>query len=59
MHVLARMTKHPVTTHPDATVPDALKVMTGSKVRTLPVLGKDGQLMGIVSLEDLGAGLSA
>jgi len=47
------MSKNPITTTPDASVPDALKVMQGSKVRQLPVLGVDGALVGIVSLTDL------
>ena len=45
MHVLARMTRHPVTTYPGASVRDALNVMTGSKVRTLPVLNKEGRVI--------------
>ena len=47
------MFKHPVTTKPDASVPDALKVIQGAKVRQLPVLDKNGALVGIVSLADL------
>ena len=53
MLVRKRMSKNPITTTPDASVPDALKVMQGSKVRQLPVLGADGALVGIVSLTDL------
>ncbi len=53
MLVRKRMSKNPITTTPDASVPDALKVMQGSKVRQLPVLGVDGALVGIVSLTDL------
>jgi acetoin utilization protein AcuB len=43
----------PVTTTPSATVPDALQVMRGSKVRQLPVVNEKGELVGIVSLDDL------
>jgi acetoin utilization protein AcuB len=53
MLVRDRMSKHPITTTLGASVPDALKVMQGSKVRQLPVLGAQGDLVGIVSLVDL------
>ena len=53
MLVRDRMTKNPVTIRPAATVPDATHVMRGSKVRQLPVLSEKGQLVGIVSLDDL------
>ena len=48
-----RMSRNPITTYPKATVPDALKVMSASKVRQLPVLDDKGKLVGIVSLGDL------
>lgn len=47
------MSKHPITTRPDASVPDALRVMQGSRVRQLPVMGDKDRLVGIVSLVDL------
>lgn len=53
MLVRDRMSRNPITTYPAATVPDALQVMRGSKVRQLPVLNDKGNLVGIVSLEDL------
>ena len=53
MLVRDKMSRYPVTTTPGASVPDALKVMQGSKVRTLPVLDDQGRLVGIVSLVDL------
>ncbi|MCL5734613.1 MAG: CBS domain-containing protein, partial [Actinobacteria bacterium] len=53
MLVRDRMSRNPITTYPAASVPDALQVMRGSKVRQLPVLNDKGQLVGIVSLEDL------
>ncbi len=53
MLVRDRMSKNPMTTYPTASVPDALQVMRGSKVRQLPVLTEKGELVGIVSLEDL------
>jgi CBS domain-containing protein len=43
----------PITTTPGATVPDAMQVMRGSKVRQLPVVNEKGELVGIVSLDDL------
>ncbi len=53
MLVRDRMSRNPITTYPAATVPDAMQVMRGSKVRQLPVLNDKGQMVGIVSLEDL------
>jgi acetoin utilization protein AcuB len=53
MLVRDRMSRMPVTTNPSATVPDALQVMRGSKVRQLPVVNEKGELVGIVSLDDL------
>jgi acetoin utilization protein AcuB len=47
------MARNPITTTPGASVPDALKVMQGSKIRVLPVLGDKSELVGIVSLVDL------
>ena len=53
MLVRDRMSKNPITTSSGASVPDALQVMRGSKVRQLPVLNNKGEMVGIVSLEDL------
>lgn len=53
MLVGERMTKRPVTTHPDTPIDEALKLMRDSKVRRLPVLDKDGKLVGIVTEKDL------
>ena len=53
MLVGERMTKRPITTHPDTPIDDALKLMRDSKVRRLPVLDKDGKLVGIVTEKDL------
>jgi len=47
------MTKRPITTHPDTPIDDALKLMRDSKVRRLPVLDKDGKLVGIITEKDL------
>jgi acetoin utilization protein AcuB len=53
MLVRERMTVNPVTTTPDTTVPDALRLMRERKIRRLPVLDSQGQLIGIVSDKDL------
>ena len=53
MLVRDRMSRNPITTYPAATVPDAQQVMQGSKVRQLPVLNTKGNLVGIVSLDDI------
>jgi acetoin utilization protein AcuB len=47
------MTQNPITVRDDASLYDALKLMRDNKVRRLPVLGKDGKLVGIVSEKDL------
>lgn len=53
MLVRERMTRHPVTVSPNTSVPEALDIMHREKVRRLPVLGKRGQLVGIVLEKDL------
>ena len=53
MLVQELMTKNPLTTTPETSVPDALALMRQKKVRRLPVLGKAGKLVGIVSDQDL------
>jgi acetoin utilization protein AcuB len=53
MLVRERMTQNPITVRDDASLYDALKLMRDNKVRRLPVLGKDGKLVGIVSEKDL------
>lgn len=53
MLVGERMTKRPITTHPGTPIDDALKLMRESKIRRLPVLDKDGKLVGIVTEKDL------
>ena len=53
MLVGERMTKRPITTHPNTPIDDALKLMRDSKVRRLPVLDKNGNLVGIVAEKDL------
>jgi acetoin utilization protein AcuB len=48
-----RMTHNPVTIREDTSLDDALKIMRENKVRRLPVLNKNGKLVGIVSEKDL------
>ena len=47
------MTAPAVTIHPDETVATAARVMTAHGVSRLPVVSKDGTLVGIVSQGDL------
>ena len=48
-----RMTKNPITCSPDTAVDDALNLMREEKVRRLPVIDKDHNMLGIVSEKDL------
>ena len=47
------MTAPAITIGPDATIPAAARVMNTHHVRRLPVIDKDGKLVGIVSRRDL------
>jgi acetoin utilization protein AcuB len=53
MLIKERMSRHPITVHPDMSLFDGLRIMRESKVRRLPVLDKDGKLVGIVLEKDL------
>lgn len=53
MLVRDRMSRNPITIPADAPITEALRVMRQSQVRRLPVLDKEGQLVGIVSEKDL------
>ena len=48
-----RMTKRPITVSEDTGIDKALELMQREKIRRLPVLDKQGQLVGIVSELDL------
>jgi acetoin utilization protein AcuB len=53
MLVRDRMSKHPFTVTADVHIDEALKVMRDNQVRRLPVVDKNGRLVGIVSEMDL------
>ncbi|HFD39995.1 MAG TPA: CBS domain-containing protein [Anaerolineae bacterium] len=53
MLVIERMTTQPVTVGEDTTVAQALAVIEEHKLRHLPVVDKEGALVGIVSEKDL------
>lgn len=53
MLVRERMSTQPVTILSDTPISEALRVMRQSQVRRLPVLDKEGKLVGIVSEKDL------
>ncbi len=53
MLVKERMTRHPITINPDTSLHEALRIMRDEKVRRLPVLDKQGKLVGIVVEADL------
>jgi acetoin utilization protein AcuB len=53
MLVRERMSTQPVTIPSDTPISEALRVMRQSQVRRLPVLDKEGKLVGIVSEKDL------
>jgi len=47
------MTSPAITIHPDATIPAAARIMDTRRVRCLPVVDREGALVGIVSRRDL------
>lgn len=47
------MTRHPVTIGEHAAIDDALALMRARGVRRLPVVGSDGVLHGLVSMDDI------
>ena len=53
MLVYDRMSRHPITVSPDVPIDEALHIMRQNKVRRLPVVDKQGKLIGIVSEKDL------
>jgi acetoin utilization protein AcuB len=53
MFVKDRMTQNPVTVTPETSVSEALNLMRQHKVRRMPVVDKQGHLVGIVAEKDL------
>lgn len=53
MLVKERMSHQVITIHPDLPMQDALNLMRKEKIRRLPVVNKQGRLIGIVSENDL------
>lgn len=47
------MTKNVITAQPDTTLPEAHQIMMASSIRRLPVVEKNGRLIGIVTLGDI------
>jgi signal-transduction protein with cAMP-binding, CBS, and nucleotidyltransferase domain len=47
------MASDPITVDPSCTVDKAMRIMTENRVRHLPVLGRDGSVLGLVSIGDL------
>lgn len=53
MFVRERMHHPVITVYPDTTMPDALELMNREHIRRLPVINNRGQVVGIVSENDL------
>lgn len=53
MLVRERMTRNPVIVHPETPFEDALQLLREKKIRRLPVVDKQGDLVGIVVEKDL------
>ena len=53
MLVRSRMTANPIVVHPDTSFEDALQLLREKKIRRLPVVDKQGNLVGIVVEKDL------
>src|SRR5512146_3310161 len=53
MLVRTRMTANPITVNPDTSFEDALQLLREKKIRRLPVVDKQGNLVGIVVEKDL------
>ncbi len=53
MLVRERMTRKPIIVHPEAQITEALEIIRVNNVRRLPVIDRQGRLVGIVSEKDL------
>ena len=47
------MTKDVITVNPDKTIEDAATLLVGKRIKRLPVIDKEGNLVGIVSRRDI------
>jgi CBS domain-containing protein len=47
------MISPPITVAPDCTIEEAMRIMTNSRVRHLPVIGPDRTALGIISIGDV------
>ena len=47
------MTKNPISVKPDMSVLEAKEIMNKNKINKLPVLDKNGSLVGIITRNDL------
>jgi len=52
MPVSACMTSQPTCCHPDDPIEIALQLLADRRVRRLPVVGEEGQLLGMISISD-------
>ncbi len=53
MLVRERMTPNPITVQADASYDDALRLIREKKIRRLPVIDKQGRLVGVIAEKDL------
>jgi len=53
MLVKERMSRHPILVAPDVSISEALNMMKKERIRRLPVVDRNGHLVGIVSDKDL------
>jgi acetoin utilization protein AcuB len=53
MLVKDRMTRNPITVSPDTSYPQAFQILSEKGIRHLPVVDKDGKLVGVVARTDL------
>lgn len=47
------MTRQPVTVSPSATVDEVMELITGRRIRRLPVVDEAGEIIGLLSIGDL------
>jgi CBS domain-containing protein len=47
------MVSPPITIAPRCSIEEAMRIMTDNRVRHLPVIGQDGEALGIISLGDV------